>query len=40
MIDDIPDNCVVLHKSNHLFEEMVLKEIYYELIDSFLTNLK
>ena len=39
LIDDIPDNCAVLYKGDHLWGEMVLKNRYYELIDSFLTNL-
>ncbi|MEY4541892.1 MAG: hypothetical protein RLZZ306_3649 [Bacteroidota bacterium] len=40
LIEDIPDNCAVLYKGDHLRGETVLKDRYYELIDSFLTNLK
>ena len=40
LIEDIPDNCAVLYKGDHLWGETVLKERYYELIDSFLKDLK
>ena len=40
LIEDIPDNCVVLYKGDHLWGETVLKERYYALIDSFLKDLK
>lgn len=40
LIDDIPDNCAVLYKGDHLRGETVLKERYYALIDSFLKDLK
>jgi len=39
LIEDIPDNCVVLYKGDHLWGATVLKDRYYELIDSFLSNL-
>jgi len=39
LIEEIPDNCAVLYKGYHLWGEVVLKERYYELIGSFLTNL-
>jgi uncharacterized protein len=40
LLEDIPDNCAVLYKGDHLWGEAVLKERYYSLIDSFLLNLK
>jgi len=40
LLDDIPDNCAVLYKGNHLGAELILKEKFYSMIDSFLANLK
>lgn len=39
LVEDIPDNCVILYKGDHLRGETVLKDRYYELMDSFLSNL-
>ena len=40
LIDDIPIDFAVLYKGNHLGAELILKEKFYSMIDSFLTNLK
>jgi uncharacterized protein len=40
LIDDIPTDFAILYKGNHLGAELILKEKFYSLIDSFLSNLK
>jgi uncharacterized protein len=40
LIDDVPIDFAVLYKGNHLGAELVLREKFYALIDSFLKNLK
>ena len=40
LIDDIPIDFAVLYKGNHLGAKLILKEKFYAMIDSFLTNLK
>jgi uncharacterized protein len=39
LIEDIPENYAVFYKGDHLEAEFILKERYYELIDSFLSKL-
>ena len=40
LMDDIPIDFAVLYKGNHLGAELILKEKFYSIIDSFLINLK
>ena len=40
LMDDIPTDFAVLYKGNHLGAELVLKDKFYALIDSFLKDLK
>jgi hypothetical protein len=39
LIDDIPIDFAVLYKGNHLGAELILKEKFYSMIDSFLSKL-